>query len=130
MKTILNRKIISTICKVVEDGATYRVAATSVGVDRRTLYIWRKKGAEEASGIYRELFEKLQRAEGKFIADQLSIISRAGRASWQACAWLLERRHPDLFGRSDRYQANLLRELQNELREIKAELNKPAFKIA
>lgn len=130
MKTILNKKIIAAICKAVADGATYRVAATVAGVDRRTLYIWRRKGAEGASGLCRELFEQLQQAQGKFIADQLATISRAGRTSWQACAWLLERRHPDLFGRTDRYQAYLLRDLQNELREIKAELNKPTIKIA
>lgn len=130
MKTILTRTLINTISKAVGGGANYRTAATAAGVSRRTLFNWRRKGAAESEGLYRELLDQMQRAEAQFITGELSIIQRAGRVSWQASAWLLERRFPDLFGRTDRFQAHQMKELRDELTAIRTELNKPTLKLA
>lgn len=40
--------------------------------------------------------------------------------SWQACAWLLERKYPSIFGKSDRLFAQQLQELRQELKLIRA----------
>lgn len=123
MKTLLTKKTIATITKHIAHGATQHFAA-AVGISRRTLFNWGQQGKRAKSGIYRVLFVQLQRAEAQFVSDTLAVIAKAGRVSWQASAWLLERRYPDQFGRTDRYQAHLLKELQAKLASIRAELAK------
>jgi hypothetical protein len=43
----------------------------------------------------------------------------AGKVSWQASAWLLERKFPSMFGRKDAQLANELRQLRTELDTIR-----------
>ncbi len=122
MKILLNAKLIKTIARAIENGVSFEHAALLVGVNRRTFYEWRKKGKTAQSGTFKELADALELADAKFIQRSLAIITVHGRSQWQACAWLLERRHPEMFGRYDRLQAQMMKDLANELKTLRAEL--------
>lgn len=122
MKDLLNAKMIKTVATAIADGMSYEYAATIAGVDRKTFYVWRKKGRTAKTGIYANLHAALEKADAIFVQRNLAIISAHGRQNWQACAWLLERRHPEMFGRYDRLQAQQMKDLANELKAIRAEL--------
>lgn len=121
----LDRRLITAISKAIAAGCDFQTAARLAKVDRRTLYNWRRRGKKESSGVYHELALALDRADADFIAAQLANIQRHSRLAWQASAWLLERRHPELFGRNDRLAAKEMQELRAELAAIRAELAKP-----
>ena len=69
-KTKLTPNRQRTICEVMRDGGTYAAAAAQAGICESTLHDWRRYGAEEESGIYRDLVDALDRAiaEGEAIA--------------------------------------------------------------
>ena len=114
--------MIKAVATAIADGMSYEYAATIAGVDRKTFYVWRKKGRAAKTGIYANLHAALEKADAIFVQQNLAIIAAHGRQNWQACAWLLERRHPEMFGRADRMQAQQMKELANELKAIRAEL--------
>ena len=121
--TVLTQKIIKAVASAIEGGHTFTYAATLAGVNRKTFFEWRKRGrAASKGGIYSDLNAALEIADAKFIQTSLARISAHGRVSWQAIAWLLERRHPELFGKCDRWMNEQLRSLTEELRQIRAEL--------
>jgi hypothetical protein len=88
---------LETLESLVRAGTTIDVAAAAVGVNRATLYRWLKAGEKARKGTHtRELRDRVERAR----ADSESLlVARIGQAaskgSWQAAAWLLERRFPE-----------------------------------
>lgn len=122
MKVLLDTKKIKAIAGAIAEGLSFEYAATVAGVDRRTFYAWRRKGKTAKSGICRELHLALEKADAVFVQRNLQLISAHGRTNWQALAWLLERRHPELFGRYDRLQAKIMQDLSDELKALRAEL--------
>jgi len=122
MKVLLDQKKIKLIAAAIIAGMTYEYSATIAGIDRRTFYVWRRKGRLAKTGIYRELHTALEKADALFVQKAVALINAHGRTQWQACAWLLERRHPEIFGRYDRLQAKLMQDLSDELKALRAEL--------
>jgi hypothetical protein len=50
--------------------------------------------------IFLDFLEALEKGQADFVQEQLTRIHKAARRnSWQAAAWMLERRRPDEFGR-------------------------------
>jgi len=51
------------------------------------------------------LVERLEKAEGEAVVRDLARIERAAKnGAWQAAAWRLERRYPQLFGMINRFE--------------------------
>jgi len=122
MKPLLNAKIVKTISKAISSGLSYEYAAVTAGINRRTFYVWRKKAKTAKSGVFKDLHIALELADALFVQRSVALITAHGRQNWQAIAWLLERRHPELFGRYDRLQAQMMTDLSAELRQLRAEL--------
>jgi len=81
---------VKQICAAVEDGLTYQDAAALAGINRHTLTAWRK--------TYPEFADALERAESEFVRHHISnITAAADKGTWQASAWLLERKFPAEF---------------------------------
>jgi hypothetical protein len=55
-------------------------------------------------GRMREYFEAITKALAESETALVAHINRAGDKSWQAHAWLLERRFPERWGRKDRLE--------------------------
>lgn len=103
-----------------------RVAATVAGIDRRTLYEWRRyaKRRGKENDIHRELVVRMEKAQATAIARNVAIIQKSADKNWTAAAWYLERRHPDLFARVG--ERRELEELKSELEGIRRELTRHA----
>lgn len=97
----LNKQVQETICKVLRSGNYRTVAARLAGIDERTLYRWLEKGEEAKRGKYRQFCRAVMEAEAQGQAALVAQINVAAKDTWQAAAWILERKYPDLWGRRD-----------------------------
>jgi len=84
-------------CKIIFDGIRagwpYLVACASAGVSYEVFKLWCNND---------ERFrEQVALAEAEAIKTNLETIKAASRDNWPAAAWLLERRHPELFARPE-----------------------------
>ena len=89
----LTPEVQERICQAIATGATYEHAAAYGGITFQTLNDWRKT---------KPLFsEALKDAEGRGVLALLARIQKAaGEGTWQAAAWILERRYPRDYGRT------------------------------
>jgi hypothetical protein len=68
------------------------LAALSLGVSKQQLYRWENSSPQIA--------EAVEAAEAEAVGIYLAYVAQAAsRGQWQASAWMLERRWPELFGR-------------------------------
>jgi len=117
----LSQQAQEAICRDVADGLDHKHAALRAGVSPRTLRNWLTTGRrthdpkteyEKACVTFLAAFQK---ATADAVASNVLLIQTAAHeGTWQAAAWWLERRHPDLYG-SDRKR---VKELERLLAEI------------
>lgn len=85
-----------TTAKLVEGmrlGMTAKLCCDYAGISESLFYKWRKQ-AKAGDTLKIELFQSLKRAEASGAAHCLATIRKAAQSgTWQAAAWLLERRH-------------------------------------
>jgi transposase len=93
----LSEDAIAQIESLIRAGATVEVAAQAAGVSRGTIYRWLKQGEKARAGtIARRLRDRVERARAESETVLVARIAQAaGKGSWQAAAWLLERRFPE-----------------------------------
>jgi alpha-galactosidase/6-phospho-beta-glucosidase family protein len=94
-------EVIRVLRDAMESGHYREVACKLAGIDRKTLLNWLKRGAREQSGLYRELFEAVERAEAKAEEFHLKNINDASKKNWYASAWYLERKHPERWAKRE-----------------------------
>ena len=84
-----------TVEKIVEAirmGATQALACEYAGITTATFHEWMNNKPE--------FFDAIKHAEGAGAVELLARIRReADNGVWQAAAWILERRHPEMYGR-------------------------------
>jgi len=81
----------------VRKGLPFTTSAALGGISESTFYQWQKD--------YPEFSEAIKAAEAEAeerLVEQISL-----DPSWQSKAWILERRHPDRWGRVDRNKVEL-----------------------
>lgn len=83
------KETVSAILEKIRYGCTKTEAASACGIHRDTLNEWEHE--------YPEFAEAVERAEAEQIVGMVAMILGAGAEDWRATAWLLERRHPELF---------------------------------
>jgi hypothetical protein len=124
----LTDEIVLTIFEFIAKGSTDDKACEAAGIQPATFYRWVKRGEKAKSGKYCVFCENLKRARVKAYQRHLALIERAAKGktaiktkrvtthpdgkktvveetkelapSWQASAWLLERRFPKDFSRN------------------------------
>lgn len=97
-KTKLNQKTIDLICDGVRSGLPKKRAAERAGIHESTLYDWVNR-AEEGR-LFAKFSKSLKKAESDLMAYHLDRIKAASDdGTWQASAWILERRFQKEFGR-------------------------------
>lgn len=92
---------ITAIRSALEDGHYREVACRLAGIDRKTLLNWLKRGEREKSGLYRDLYLAVDKAEAKAEEFHLKNIKTASAKNWSASAWYLERKHPERWAKRD-----------------------------
>jgi len=103
------KKLTTDTQKIIVDaiqlGSTYLLASQAAGIAYNTFNEWMKAGEEANSGIVREFYESVKKAEGQRVARWLSKIeAAANEGTWQAAAWKLERIHPDDFAAKNKME--------------------------
>lgn len=95
----LTTQFIHNVEKLAAQGLNQRQIATILNVGACTISIWKA-----GKGRLEEKFQKaLAKGEAEGVRRRLARIEKAGiKGSWQADAWMLERRQPEQFGRNDR----------------------------
>lgn len=84
-------------------GMPFKYAAEAAGISEPTFFRWMQAGEAAESGIYREFREYIKKCQAEAVETHLKTITNVAKSgNWQASAWILERRHPEEFGRKDR----------------------------
>jgi transposase len=122
----LTRDMIETVKTLLPRSLYVETVADVLGVHRVTFRRWVKAGAVEQRhrdrgkppnpkfNLHCELCITVKKAMGQTEADFLSQIQTAGIDTWQALAWVLERRFPDKWG----LNRAEVRELKRRLDEL------------
>lgn len=125
----LTRELIDKICNGVRLGFTFKDAAMFAGVPERTFYDWKVQAEREgASPLFKSFLHELKLAmvqgeavllkrihdassggqtvtETRTLRDKKgdiieeTVATKTTPPLWTAAAWILERRHPDKWGR-------------------------------
>ena len=109
--TKLTEPVRNTIVLALASGCYRETAAEHAGIGVSTLYRWLETGEadweEGKTTPHRELWEAIKKAEADAEVGAVALIRKAAPDSWQAAAWLLERKHPGRWGRHDRVDHDL-----------------------
>jgi transposase len=120
-QTLLDDVTAQRIVEAVKLGAPWYLAAQAGGVAASTLRQWKAKGAA-GEEPYVAFLARLKSAEAEGAAEALRIVREAARSgTWQAAAWLLERRYPKSFGLKNRVPAERP-PTDDEVRELVAKI--------
>jgi hypothetical protein len=118
-KSILNLKLQREIGKNIKLGMPLKFAAEAAGITETTFYNWMARGEKETKGQYFEFFGYIKQCQSEAVQTHLNLITNAAKGgSWQASAWILERRHPEEFGR--RENLNIKSKNENENLNVNA----------
>jgi len=115
----LNPETQSRIIESLKKGHTYDTAAAHADIGISTLYRWLHDGKRARSGKYRDFWEAVKKAESEAKGELVEIVKAQSMKSWQAAAWLLERRHPDEFGRHDRHKVEHTGHIKHDIEAVK-----------
>jgi transposase len=86
------------IYAAVAKGYPRDTAAKLAMIAPRTLYDWLRRGRSGEDG-YAQFLQRVQEAESKGEGALVDLLRDThAKTSWQACAWLLERRRPKVWG--------------------------------
>lgn len=91
---------IKLLLAAISVGGTLKEACASAKIGYSTLFAWLAKETPES----KELQESIENARDAGTVALLSTIKMAAAKNWTAAAWILERRHPDRFGRPQRVE--------------------------
>jgi hypothetical protein len=83
---------VDKLTQAIRLGATDELACNYAGIDGSTFYEWMNAKAEFS--------ETIKQAKGAAAVKWLAKIEQAGEEAWQAFAWKLERRYPEMYGRN------------------------------
>lgn len=95
--SLLTPELQEAICKSIGAGLTFTDACRVNHIGVSTFMAWKEKGEAAPDGPYRELIDAVKEAEAVFKQTHLITITKASESSWQAAAWLLERKYPQEF---------------------------------
>lgn len=84
-----SKEVVKEICGFIQAGNNYKDSAIMAGVSYESLNRWRKDNKKFAKA--------LERAKTRHKARLIAIIAKAAVKTWQASAWLLERRFKDEY---------------------------------
>jgi hypothetical protein len=108
------------LCEAVRLGQRAGQAARALGLSRSTVRAWCRQGRRARRGKFRAFLTALEKAEAECAARRLERIrAAADKGTWQAAAWMLERRWPEAWS----LQAKEIRELFRRVRELERSRN-------
>lgn len=101
----LTPELTERLAALIRLGTPVDVSAHAVGIHRDTFYEWMARGERDgpANRPHREFRAVIVQAQAQAEATLVARISKAAKSgSWSAAAWLLERGHPERWGKPER----------------------------
>jgi hypothetical protein len=99
-RTKLTPQVQALFIQALEMSMTIDLASKYAGITNSTFYNWMDRGKREGEGIYFEFLETVNKAIARSALINMAVIQKAAKnGTWQASAWILERRHPEEYGR-------------------------------
>ena len=100
-KSKLTEELIETAAKLIAAGNYQKHVAQYLNLSEETWYRWLREGEKSQSGLKRQFYEMIKKAEAEAIARNVALIQKAAQeGNWQAAAWWLERKFPEEWGRN------------------------------
>lgn len=97
---LLDKQRKTRLLSAIQKGMPLKHAAMLAGISYDTLNRWRMRGEEKgAPSRFRQFCKALRHSQAVAMLRLVSHIQAAGKQDWRAAAWMLERRHPEDFGR-------------------------------
>ena len=107
-KTKLTPELQEQFCKAIENGDSILGACGYVGISEQTYYNWINRAEEAKSKTkFVKFKECVDKAKAKALHNFEQVITNASMEHWQAAAWMLERRHPNLYGKKEKIEADV-----------------------
>lgn len=92
--TKLNDITAKRVCDAIGAGCSRPAAAAAARIGTSTLYDWLGRGRRGEPG-FAEFLEQVKKAESDVELEAVGIVRNAAtKGTWQAAAWLLERKFP------------------------------------
>ncbi|MDV6237532.1 hypothetical protein CH379_018015 [Leptospira ellisii] len=87
----------------ISNGHTYESSCALAGISERAFYQWKAKGTDASEKRNSEYVQFVQELAEKEALAKIKLLSDIQKSdSWQAKAWILERRWPEEWGRKDK----------------------------
>lgn len=96
--TKLTKAVAAKIIEAVRGGNYLETAAAYAGISKQTLHTWLKDGRNKKSPALRQFLDAVDAAMAEAELEAVAGITAAGKTSWQALAWRLERQHQARWG--------------------------------
>lgn len=108
-KLKLNKRMIKDAEKLLKGGNYVETICEYLGIGKSTWYRWLAEGEQANSGIKREFWDAIKKAEAeaeiRLVTDLQKIAKNNNQ--WQGIAWILERKYPDRWGKRERVEASV-----------------------
>jgi transposase len=99
---LLDEEIVERLLQAIKLGAFTEHACHYAGITSATFRKWRQYAMDDIEP-YKSFWKEVNLAESEAIVRRIARIEKAGvEGSWQADAWVLERKYPDKFGRREK----------------------------
>lgn len=123
----LTPRVRDIIIESVRNGNFMSTSAELAGVSLTRFWEWMKEGKDKIEGhgryyadgkdlLYMLFYMDVRQAQAEAEATAVDAIVEAGRESWQAWAWWLERTRPDKFGKRETVDQNVNANVKAEIR--------------
>ena len=93
-------KLTDEIVSYLKTGNYVETACALAGISKSTFYSLLNKGNSTRSNKYSRFAYAVERAQAWAEARLVALISKQAEKTWQAAAWLLERKHPSKWRRN------------------------------
>ena len=116
-RTLLDERTEKIIIDAIQAGATLKVASQAAGVSYPAVREWLRRGRDEndrsgdPDGLYATFVQKIEAANARGEIALVARVRQATSESWQAAAWMLERKYSDRWAKK---QTVNIRELTDE----------------
>ena len=143
----LTPELIEEACKVLALGNYIKTTCGYLGISEGIWRVWhndgeRLKSLQESGETLTEdeqlrvdFYVNTQQAKDKAIIRDMQLIQNAAQNNWQAAAWVLERRYPDMFSLVQRITVNAQpaqlthEEIKRQLQERKMTIDAHPMKL-
>ena len=110
-----DEQIWSRLSQAISVGAYIEDACVFAGISSRQYRRWREL-AEQGVEPYASRWVEIQKSEAQAVVRNLfNIQNAANNGTWQASAWILERKYPEKYARKDFVQINESNDFDVEL---------------